>query len=146
MVILPTVAGTSGLDGMNMTGVLLRQKRLRAKCVVLLLCPFSAPLSHEITALPMQCPTTNTFNSKLFKDLPSEIAVFGFQFSHLAMPARAFLRTSHAIAQFFYKFSSPLFVALSTGYLGPSWGRLGVVLACPGAVPAPAGGLSCVSL
>ena len=64
-------------------------ERRRADCVVLLLCPCLAPLSHETADLPTQSPTPNTFNFQLFKDLPSEIAVFGFQFCNLASRARA---------------------------------------------------------
>ena len=90
--------------------------------------------------------TPNALNSQFFKDLPSEIVGFGVHFSYLAIPARAFLGDlPHNSSISLWVFLT-LFVALSTGYLGPSWGRLGVVLACPGAVPAPTGGLFCVSL
>ena len=53
--------------------------------------------------------------------LASTSATCHFPFAHFSL-------TSHAIAQFHYRVSSPLFVALSTGYLAPSWGLLGAVL------------------
>ena len=34
--------------------------------------------------------TPTTLNSQFLKDLPSEIAVFGFHFSYLAIPAHTF--------------------------------------------------------
>ena len=99
----------------------------RRTCRFVVVPVFCTPLTRN-RRFADAVPDPEHFNFHFFKDLPSEIAGFGFQLCHLALPVRAFFLTSHAIAQFLYRVSSPLFVALSTGCLAPSWGLLGAVL------------------
>ena len=90
--------------------------------------PVFAPLSHETAALPTQFPTPNTFNFYFSKTSQAKSLFLAPTSATWHFPLAPFLMTSHAIAQFLYRISAPLFVALSTGCLGPSWGLLGAVL------------------
>ena len=117
-------------------------KRRRPDCVVLLLYPFFAPLSHEIAALPTQFPTPNTFNVYFSRTSQANSLFLASTSATSHFPLAPFFMTSHAMAQFLHRVSSPLFVAFSTGhlgaFLGPSWaifgGRLGSIRGHLGAV------------
>ena len=95
---------------------------------LLLLCPVLAPLSHETAALPTQCPTPSTSIFISSKTSQTKSLVLASTSATWQIPFAHFCLTSHAIVQSLYRVSSPLFVALSTGCLAPSWGLLGAVL------------------
>ena len=99
----------------------------RRLCAFVVVPVFATPLTRN-RRFAFSVSVSEHLHSQFLKDLPSEIAVFGFHVCHLAIPARAFFADLPRNSPIFCRFSSPLFVALSTGCLGPSWGLLGAVL------------------
>ena len=94
----------------------------------MLLYPFFGHLSHETAALPTQSRPRTLPISIFLRTSQAKSLVLASTSATCQVPLAHFFLTSHAIAQFLYKVSSPLFVALSTGSLVPSWGLLGTVL------------------
>ena len=120
-------------------------ERVRTKCVFCCCSRFFAPLPHETADLPTQSSSLNSFIYQFFKDLPCEIAVFGFPFWRFRILTHTFLVDLPCVSSIFLPvrltpirstFQGPSWAILgsSWGHFGPSWGRLGAILGHRGAV------------
>ena len=124
----PHRGGATPLEDCVLNAHFASAKRVRPDPVDLLLCPVLPPLSHETAALPTQFRPRTLPIFTFSRTSQAKSLVLASTFATWHFPLAHFFLTSHAIAQFLYRVSSPLFVALSTGCLAPSWGLLGAVL------------------